>query len=333
MFFSNFTCKYKNLRCRLACMTACTLWRHPQVKHRSIFVWFKIFWFLSLCPHAVLTAVLVCSCSLSTGWMRNHLPVLCEEYKMSCVCVCCTRGYKECFTQTLWNKTLYKVWLCLWEALCVCVLFWGTRVLHTNTVTLYTCYKIIIAIRCFKTKMIWHLNHLIYTAREVLSIDCQLLSLWATTVERCVVHKRVGSKSRFFVENEKSDFRWESRIFSCCCSCRQGRWARYIYSKDSKRSCTVQHKATERKGGKFGWISVILEAMKISIRARSTKNLHRHGGQLTLSLTPTDAGEVSCFDPSMSASTDLKETAGIPKQEHFFQNKWPQPNSWVLIRR
>lgn len=83
------------------------------------------------------------------------------------LCVCCTRGYKECFTQTLWNKTLYKVWLCLWEALCVCV-FWGTRVLHTNTVTLYTCYKIIIAIRCFKTKMIWHLNHLINTAREVL---------------------------------------------------------------------------------------------------------------------------------------------------------------------
>lgn len=107
----------------------------------------------------------------------------------------------------------------------------------------------------------------------------------------------------------------------------------YEHSKDSKRSGTVQHKATERKGGKFGWISVILEAMKISIRARSTKNLHRHGGQLTLSLTPTDAGEVSCFDPSMSASTDLKETAGIPKQEHFFQNKWPQPNSWVLIRR
>lgn len=122
----------------------------------------------------------------------------------------------------------------------MCVLFWGTRVLHTNTVTLYTCYKIIIAIRCFKTKMIWHLNHLIYTAREVLSIDCQLLSLWATTVEQCVVHKRVGSKSRFFVENEKSDFRWESRIFSCCCSCRQGRWARYILYTPKTASVVVQ---------------------------------------------------------------------------------------------
>lgn len=250
-----------------------------------------------------------------------------------CVCVCVVLGDTRSASHKHCGIRHYIKSDCVCERHYVCVLFWGTRVLHTNTVTLYTCYKIIIAIRCFKTKMIWHLNHLIYTAREVLSIDCQLLSLWATTVERCVVHKRVGSKSRFFVENEKSDFRWESRIFSCCCSCRQGRWARYIYSKDSKRSCTVQHKATERKGGKFGWISVILEAMKISIRARSTKNLHRHGGQLTLSLTPTDAGEVSCFDPSMSASTDLKETAGIPKQEHFFQNKWPQPNSWVLIRR
>lgn len=274
--------------------------------------------------------------SVHAAWALAEWGIICQSSVRNTkwvVCVCVVLGDTRSASHKHCGIRHYIKSDCVCERHYVCVLFWGTRVLHTNTVTLYTCYKIIIAIRCFKTKMIWHLNHLIYTTREVLSIDCQLLSLWATTVERCVVHKRVGLKSRFFVENEKSDFRWESRIFSCCCSCRQGRWARYIYSKDSKRSCTVQHKATERKGGKFGWISVILEAMKISIRARSTKNLHRHGGQLTLSLTPTDAGEVSCFDPSMSASTDLKETAGIPKQEHFFQNKWPQPNSWVLIRR